>query len=403
MVAVVAAVTVALVPGQATAATAAPATPAAEGFAAPLSLSAHRLGTAGQAQLDAITAHLPSDWQDRLAAFRAKLDVEQTSTERVADAIDPSQYECGPTAFRNYIDDLLAPVPPDTLFVLALLGVLDYATYDALFFGTPRNTADYGLPAGYKGPITKAFTNAQRFWDVNLFDVKSLAMQSDMLADHARVTRIIGVLFGVSEAEAAEVATEVQALLNSTPGLDGGANPIFTLNAFAFSAEGETDPIFEGIPDKMVFGEGLTEAMDVLGLGTTGAQAVVGHEMAHHVQYEQNLFDSPLTGPEATRRTELMADTFGTYQVAHKRGLGFNAVQLHRAEQAFYEVGDCSFDSPGHHGTPNQRLRAAVFGRQLAAKATAPFPVQPSLVLAEKFEKKLPNLVRPDAKNRPAA
>jgi hypothetical protein len=98
-----------------------------------------------------------------------------------------------------------------------------------------------------------------------------------------------------------------------------------------------------------------------------------------------------------------MADSFGTYFVAHKRGLAMNAVAVHKAEQSFYEVGDCSFDSPGHHGTPNQRLKASVWGAELAGKATAPFAVLPSLTLADKFEKKLPNLVKPDARNRPAA
>jgi hypothetical protein len=402
VVAAVVAVTVALVPGQAAAAPTAPS-PHTGGIVAPLHLDpSAQLDAAGQARLDAITAHLPADWQDRLARFRSKLDVEQTGAERVAGVIDPSQYECGPTGFSNYVDSLIANVDLDTLLTLLILGVLDYATYDALFFGTPRNTADYGFPAAYQGPITQAFKSSQRFWDVNMFDVQPMAMQNDMLADHARVSRIIGILFGVDQAEADATATEVQELLDSSPALDGGRNPIFTLNAFAFSAEGETDPIFEGIPDKMVFGEGLTVGMDALGLGTSGAKAVVAHEMAHHVQFERDLFDSPLTGPEATRRTELMADAFGTYHAAHKRGLGFKGVNLHKAQQTFFEVGDCAFDSAGHHGTPNQRLRASIWGAGLAAKAKPPFPVTPSLTLADKFEKKLPDLVRPDAKDTSA-
>jgi hypothetical protein len=405
VIAAVAVVTVALVPGQATAAPAAPASTAtAAGIVNPLQLDpSQRLDAAGQAKLDAITAHLPADWRDRLARFRSKADVEHTGETAVVNAIDPSQYECGPTGFSNYVDALIAPIDIDTLLILLELGVLDYATFDALLFGTPRNQEDYGNPPAFKAPINQAFKGSQRFWDVNLFDVQSLAMQNDMLADHDRVSRIIGVLFGVDEAEADEAATLVQEVLNSSPVLNGGDNPLFTLNAFAFSAEGETDPIFQGIPDKMIFGEGLTTALDALGLGTAGAQAVVGHEMAHHVQFEQDLFDSPLTGPEATRRTELMADGFGTYFVAHKRGLSFKGVRLHKAEQAFFEVGDCAFDNPGHHGTPNQRLRASIWGAGLAAKAKPPFRVIPSLTLADKFERQLPIITRPDAKNRSAA
>jgi hypothetical protein len=401
VIAAVTAVTVALLPGQASAApAAAPST--ADGFVAPMHLSQQRLDAADQAKLDAITAHLPADWRQRLANFQAKVGIEPSDAQKaVAGAIDPSQYECQDTAFSAYVNSLIDQVDIGTLFILVILGVLDYPTYDALIFGKPGNTEDYGLPTGFKSPINQAVKGSQKFWDVDLFDVKTLAMQNDMLTDTARVSRIIGVLFGVDQAEADETAALVQEVLAESPQLDNGRNPIFTLNAFAFSAEGETDPIFTGIPDKMVWGEGLGNALDAMGLGTDAAKGVIGHEMAHHVQYEQGFFESPLTGPEATRRTELMADSFGTYFIAHKRGLGMKGAALHKAEQAFYEVGDCSFDSDGHHGTPNQRLKASIWGADQAAKAQPPFPVQSSISLFNKFEKKLPNLVKPDAK--PAA
>jgi hypothetical protein len=401
VIAAVTAVTVALLPGQASAAPA--ATPStADGFVAPLHLSQQHLDATDQAKLDAITAHLPADWRQRLANFQAKVGIEPSDAQKaVAGAIDPSQYECQDTAFSAYVNSLIDQVDIGTLFILVILGVLDYPTYDALIFGKPSEADDYGLPTGYKSPINQAVKGSQKFWDVDLFDVKTLAMQNDMLTDQARVSRIIGVLFGVDQAEADETAALVQEVLAESPQLDNGRNPIFTLNAFAFSAEGETDPIFAGIPDKMVWGEGLGNALDAMGLGTDAAKGVIGHEMGHHVQFEQGFFDSPLTGPEATRRTELMADSFGTYFIAHKRGLGMKGAALHKAEQAFYEVGDCSFDSDGHHGTPNQRLKASIWGADQAAKAQPPFPVQSSISLFNKFEKKLPNLVKPDAK--PAA
>ncbi|MGC4940496.1 hypothetical protein [Kribbella sp. DT2] len=37
----------------------------------------------------------------------------------------------------------------------------------------------------------------------------------------------------------------------------------------------------------------------------------------HHIQYEDGLFDSTLPAPEATRRTELMADSFSAYFLTH--------------------------------------------------------------------------------------
>lgn len=410
LIATVTAVTVALVPGQAAAApadhSAVAALPTAGSFVGPLDLdlARARLSAADRSRLDEITAHLPADWQERLARFRAELDIQPSVVEQaVARAIDPSQYECQPTAFSDYVDSLLADVDLGTLLTLLILGVLDYPTYDALLFGTPDNKQDYGLPRDYTVPVTQAVTKSQKFWDVDLSDVQTMAMQNDMLADHARMARVIGVLFPADTPEdSARTATILMDMIETAPGLDGGRNPIFTLNAFAFTAEGETSPVFQGLPDKVVFGEGMASALDVLGVGATGAKAVIGHEMAHHVQYEQGYFDSPLTGPEATRRTELMADTFGTYFVAHKRGLNLAGSRLDQAEQTFYEVGDCSFTSNGHHGTPNQRRKASVWGGELARTAPPPFRVH-SDRLYTRFERQLPTFLLPDAPNRPAA
>ena len=114
------------------------------------------------------------------------------------------------------------------------------------------------------------------------------------------------------------------------------------------------------------------------------------------MQFEDNLFDSPLTGPEATRRTELMADSFGTYFATHARGLSLNDKRVLKAEQSFFEVGDCAFDNPGHHGTPNQRLRAATWAADLANAARPQGKILPSLTLADMFEEKLPEFVAPD-------
>lgn len=62
-------------------------------------LTTAQLSPADQARLDAITAHLPADWQERLARVRSEVDLEPSGVE---EAIDPSLYECRPTAFSNY-------------------------------------------------------------------------------------------------------------------------------------------------------------------------------------------------------------------------------------------------------------------------------------------------------------
>ena len=84
-----------------------------------------------------------------------------------------------------------------------------------------------------------------------------------------------------------------------------------------------------------------------------------------------------------------------TYFATHSRGLALNAKRVVQAQQAFYDVGDCQFTSPGHHGTPLQRDRAAQWGVDLADSARKQGHVLPSLTVAQLFDAALPGLVAP--------
>lgn len=72
--------------------------------------------------------------------------------------------------------------------------------------------------------------------------------------------------------------------------------------------------------------------------------------------------------PESTRKGELMADYLAAYFCAHSKGGVFDDLEgLFQGAAAAFNVGDCSFDSPGHHGTPNQRETAVVLAVDLIA------------------------------------
>jgi hypothetical protein len=327
----------------------------------------------------------------------ARLGVEASAPrEALERAIDPTQYQCAPTHLDAYVDGLLAHVDFADLFFLATTGALDLPTYDAILFGSSGDDR-YALQRDYRNELTRSFRAAQSFWDTDGSDIQLMAMHGAVMRDETRMTRTLAVLYGAPESAVAGLASLIREVVAGDPGLQDGESPLFTLNAFAFSAAGETDPAFAGLPDKLVFGDGILAALGAIGVGDVGPRAVLGHEYAHHVQYDKGLFASPLTGPEATRRTELMADAFGTYFVTHKRGLALNAARVLEAEQSFYEVGDCSFTSAGHHGTPNQRLRASTWGWSVADDAQKQGQVLPSLTLDARFEAVLPELVAPDA------
>ncbi|MFM6850339.1 MAG: hypothetical protein ACKOVB_14705 [Terrabacter sp.] len=347
--------------------------------------------------LATIEAHLPADWKARQAAALDRFGIERSAAQEALErAIDPTQHQCAPTKLDAYVGGVLAGVDPTIFRMLAGVAAFDYATYDAILFGSQGAPA-YALPKAYVNELSQSFRAAQKFWDTDGSDIRLMAMHGDVMTDPARISQVLQIVFGVPRPDADAIAGAVVELVAVDPGLQGGQSPIFTLNAFAFSAAGETDPVLARIPDKLVFGDGMLDALQAIGVGDVGPRAVLGHEYAHHVQYDAGLTASPLTGPEATRRTELMADAFGTYFVTHKRGLALNAARVLEAEQSFFQVGDCNFDKPGHHGTPNQRLAASTWGWSVAKAAQKQGHVLPSRTLDAQFEAKLPELVAPDA------
>lgn len=362
---------------------------------------AGRLSPAQATRLDAMLATLPADFRARQTAALARAGIGSSPLRDAVEArltavIDGSQYVCSSTALDAYVTQLVGELDLNTIIVLITFGLLDFPTYDALFYGTTGDPA-YALPKDYKNELNQAFSATKRFWDVPLGDVQIMAMHGSMLTDAPRVQRMLAYIDGIGGADGAGLAASIVDFVRATPSLRGGDNPLFTLNAFAFSGAGDSDPTVAALPDKMIFGDGILDALDRTGFRDVGPRAVLGHEMAHHVQYEDNLFVSDLTGPEATRRTELMADAFGTYFVTSKRGLALNQARVMQAEQNFYNVGDCSFDNNGHHGTPLQRLAAATWGASVAKAASNQGHVLPSLTLDALFEKQLPVLVAPDA------
>ncbi|WP_152185766.1 hypothetical protein [Segeticoccus rhizosphaerae] len=345
-----------------------------------------------QTDIDAVLAALPAGWEDGVAAARAQLPADQWALRDRA--INPGDYQCGPTVLDTWVDQQLEGVDPLALAVLSRVGALDMPTLDALFFETDATPQYFGADGSQTIPLTHEMRVLKGFWDVKTDDIQLVAMHDDFFSHPDKVTRITKLLYGVTDEQAAELAQLITALVYNA-GFDG--NPLLTANAFAFTAEGEPDPVVAAVPDKIVMGDGILEAMAYAGIGGTAPKAILAHEFGHHVQFEDDLFDSPLSGPEATRRTELMADAFGTFSLVHKRGEAINAKRLLDAERSFYTVGDCSFTSPGHHGTPNQRLKASTWGADVAASQQKQGQIMPSLTLAAKFEKMLPEFVAPDA------
>ncbi|MEU8541390.1 hypothetical protein AB0C52_15600 [Streptomyces sp. NPDC048717] len=350
-----------------------------------------------QAIVDRIEAKLPADWQSRLQAARAKHGLGDQEWTSIRDsAINPGDYQCKTTALSTYADSLLDGVDPFVVFILAIYGGFDMPTYDALLFGEESSSNTFGVKGEYTQKLNSEMKNLKRFWDIDSGKIEMMPMHgADVFADRDRLSRTLAVLYGGTPAENLDLADMFIELVDSEPALQQGANPIFTFNAFAYSEKDDPAPM--GISDRIIMGDGILQAMSAIGLGDVAPRGILGHEFGHHVQYQKDLFESDLKGPEATRRTELMADAFGTYYLTHSRGESLNAARVLSAQKSFYEVGDCGFTSSGHHGTPNQRFNSSSWGASVANDAPNQGHILPALTLDKMFEVKLPDLVKPDA------
>jgi hypothetical protein len=280
---------------------------------------------------------------------------------------------------------------PDVPFVEALF-LLDEGDPDAQEFG-------------YNGEFTKVMLKTERdvkrFWDIRSDDILLLAMKGTMLQDEERVAAVYEQFFidapgdPITPEEAAEYAGIVRDALLSAETLDGGDDPLFSFNAFAFSTPGQ--------PDRIVMGDGILEGFAAVGFADVAPQAIYAHEFAHHIQYENEYFDDvppgttpPIAVAEFTRYTELMADAMAAYYLTHKRGGTMNKHRVAQFLNAFFQLGDCAFTNPGHHGTPLQRMRAAQFGFAVADEARKQGHILTSEQFKQLFDTAYPGLVAPD-------
>lgn len=356
------------------------------------------LPTAAQQQIRETAAQIPDRWSVGQGAAERFALPDSEWRKIAADVIDPGSYECDTTELRTWLSAQVAdPEVAYGLDILAQFGADQLPTYDALLLGSESRDNSFGVDGDHTSSMNREMTSLERFWDIPT-DIQLIPMHGDMLSDRDRVVRGYEVVYGMPTAIAELYADIVEVVIDNVAGLRGGDHPALTFNAFAFDPQG--DPVLTemGVTKRIVIGDGILEGTDGIGLDDKAAPlGILAHEYGHQVQYAKGLFESPLTGPEATRRTELMADAFGTYQTVHARGTALNSARTLDVMQSFYSVGDCSFSSDGHHGTPNQRLRASQWAVDLVKSQSNEGHKLGSLEMSELFDAHLPTLVAPDA------
>ena len=347
---------------------------------------------------DDVSALVPDDLRERISELNAELGIDTQWRAMLESAIDPDDYECqNDTDIRMWIGELFDAIDPGALDAVFFFGVDIWPTYYSLLFDNDSSDDYIGVNGEHTREQIKRHKDNMRFWDVKTDDILLQGMHGADIADDAKMIPVVEFLFGTDTATAQLIVDIGQDIIETEPTLNYD-HPLFTLNAFAFSDEGEEIiPGFGLLPDKIVMGEGILDGLRDIGLGRNGPDVVHAHEFAHHVQFEIGAFDSDLPAPEATRRTELMADAFAGYNLAHARGASFQAKRIADVLQASFGIGDCGFTSPGHHGTPNQREAASAFGVDIATSAKPQGKIKSSSEMFDLFEAQLPILVAPDA------
>jgi len=324
----------------------------------------------------------------------------------VRTSVAPS--ECSTPVVEQYLAATLAQLSPEQSAFLAQhqLVMLTAPTFDALAFGTEGNP-DYALDAR-AAQLRNTFRDVKKFWagsedaNVDFDDIQLVGMHGDTLTSPDRLRRTLttmsetGFLPPMTTDQISAEVTSVTAFMADNPGLVD--SPLWTLNAFAFTTDMYPTLAGLSIPDKVVFGDGLLAMLDTLGLADVGPRVVMGHEFAHHIQLELGLYDSyyqtpPAELPAFSRRVQLMADAMAAYYGVHKRGLALNSKRVVDTLVTFASVGDCAFENPGHHGTPLQRERAAIWGAELASSAKPKSAILDAREVVQRFDAAPPSLL----------
>lgn len=324
--------------------------------------------------------------------------------------INGGDYVCSATPLSDIVNGAITEIIADPLELLIAQTLLappyfagDIPQLEAIVIAEENRKADYGYDGEYTNQMNRAINSLRRFWDIDSDAIHVVPMEGSMLLDTDRLvaayTNPVIFLPPYTEAEALALAADVETLLGFSNLLNGGSHPLFDFNAFAFNGIAGL-----GIPPKIVMGDATLNIYDNLGFADVAPQAVLAHEWAHHIQFQNGYFDEPVPGAtppvtsaERTRYTELMADAMAAYYLTHATGGTLRQNRVEQFFRVFFEIGDCGFTDPNHHGTPNQRMAAARFGFDIADQAQKQGHVLGAGQFHDLFVAEYATLVAPDA------
>lgn len=226
----------------------------------------------------------------------------------------------------------------------------------------------FGLDGEYTQEIRSVHYQAQEFWsdESGIQDEIYLlsAHGSDLADRHGKLVPTLELLFHNSydsDYTVYDHATDIQELISRLPGTYNF--PLLTFNAFA------TDEMDDENEDSsIIIGDGYFQFQQALDMDSEGPEYAHAHEFSHHLQFllGSSVPDSESEIVQAAKKSELLADAFSAYFLAHNQGGNMASDEISNVHSAAFSVGDCVKGSVSHHGTPIQRRCATVWGAALA-------------------------------------
>ncbi len=345
-----------------------------------------------KAKLAGFQSTLSSADRTRINQITSHILAKHEYTDLAHNMMNVAASPCTTTPFTVWISGQLSDWNGDSFYYADATAMLDLPSYDALVFENNSANQRFGKNGEYSQKLTKTFKDLKRFWNFQTDNIVLAAMHGGMLRDRAKMIRTYIAAFGLDQADAEYYADYVLFFLQVFPEYRNGDHPIFTLNAFSSDAFPYPPFGINGvIPAKIIMGDGIMEAFTALGYDDVAPQAILAHEFGHQIQSQLNLF-GPNTS-EGTRRTELMADAYSAYYLSHARGASMQWKRVKQFLQVFFNIGDCSFTSSGHHGTPAQRMAAAEWGYSIANNAQKQGHILTAQQFDALFEVQLPVIV----------
>ncbi len=324
-------------------------------------------------------------FKEQMAKLKASLPAgflkEMQDNRRFIQKMDPQYQEMvlramkieaatcnGNTMLNQWLNQQLADWDADLFdYVFNWFDAISLPFYYSIIYENNSANQRFGVNGEYTQTVIKTFKDLKRFWNIQTNDMVMVPMHGSTLRDRDKLIKTyMNAYIGINQKLAEWLADGVLSLLAQYPQLMNGDHPIFTFNAY--SSPGFNLPGVGLIPPKIIMGDGIMEGYTAIGYGDIAPQAILAHEFGHQIQFQLGVFTDENT-PEETRRTELMADAYSAYYLSHAKGASMQWKRVRQFLQVFFNIGDCQTTSPGHHGTPNQRMAAAEWAYNLANDA----------------------------------